>query len=357
MSQQNKEQSGPILWLSQQALPIRFITFIVAMVLIIGAVIGLTGGLYYLNVSNFPRLNPAAFSDSVTVSEFVTFEDEETYPAAVTSASDGTLYTGSYVHGAVWRVFSNGDAFEISQTRDLIGSVIGIDVGEDGTVYVLDHIDAFATGNAKIWRISGDTVETIMDTTIDSMLSIGKPNDIAVGTDGRVYLLDIALGQILVIDDSGRSIFWQAPDASYQIAGLAYHPVNDSLLISDAGKSAIYEIPVNASDTEAERQTLFINEEIVSHPAFNGLSVAEDGIIYVSAFNQNEIWQIIPGTNEHTVLAGNYRGASDVAYDTANQRLYVNNWDQSWLIPITLVVMQVDVPPRLPFSVDIIELN
>lgn len=357
MSQENKEQSGLILWLSQQALPFRFVSFFVFMILIIGAVIGLTGGMYYLNVRSFPRLNPAALTSTVTVAEFVTFEDEETYPSAVASASNGTLYTGSYLHGAVWRVFSNGDSFEIPQTRDLIGSVIGIDVTEDGTVYVLDHLDAFSTGGAKIWRISEDTVEIVMDTTTESMLSIGKPNDIALDSVGRLYLLDIALGQILVIDESGRTIFWQAPDASYQVTGLAYHASNDSLLVSDAGKSAVYEIPVNALEPEAERQTLFINEELEPRPSFNGITVSEDGTVYVAAFDRGEIWEIVPGTNEHTVLAGNYRGSSDVAYDSANQRLYVNNWDQSWLIPITLIVMTVDMPPRLPFSVDVIELN
>ena len=148
MSQENKEQRGVILWLSQQSLPVRLVAFIVFVIVIAGAIVGATGGLYYLNVSNFPRLVPFAASETVTTIEFVIFEEEETYPSAVASDSDGTLYTGSYVNGAVWRVFANGDSFEIPQTRELFGSVIGIDVADDGTVYVLDHIDPFSSG----WR-------------------------------------------------------------------------------------------------------------------------------------------------------------------------------------------------------------
>ncbi len=357
MSRENKEQTGLILWLSQQALPIRLISFFVFVILIAGAIVGATGGLYYLNVSNFPRLVPVALSEAVTTGEFVQFEDEEAYPGAVASASDGTLYTGSYVSGAVWRVFSNGDAFEIPQTRDLIGSVIGIDVAADGRVYVLDHIDPFSAGGAKIWEISDDTVELRLDTLVRSTIPVGKPNDIAVDAEGRLYLLDIATAQILLLEGDELSIWWQSPDESYQIAGLAYNPASDSLLMSDVARNAVYEIPLNAADAEQARETVFINEELETFPAFNGLTVADDGTIYIAAFDINEIWQIIPGTNEHTVLTGNYRGSSDVAYDSANNRLYVNNWDQSWLIPITLVIMQVDVPPRLPFSVDVIEFT
>ena len=222
---------------------------------------------------------------------------------------------------------------------------------------MLDHIDPFSAGGAKIWEISDDTVELRLDTLVRSTIPVGKPNDIAVDAEGRLYLLDIATAQILLLEGDELSIWWQSPDESYQIAGLAYNPASDSLLMSDVARNAVYEIPLNAADAEQARETVFINEELETFPAFNGLTVAEDGTIYIAAFDINEIWQIIPGTNEHTVLTGNYRGSSDVAYDSANKRLYVNNWDQSWLIPITLVIMQVDVPPRLPFSVDVIEFT
>lgn len=355
MSKQEKEQSGLILWLSQQALPIRVVSFFIFVVLIIGMIIGATVGLYYLNVSNFPRLVPFALADNVRVAEFATLEGEEAYPSAVASTADGTLYTGSYIDGVVWQIDPSGTITEIPDTRAMIGSVIGIDVTEDGTVYVLDHIDAFETGGAKIWQIGANGLQLRADIPERGDISLLKPNDIAVTPDGRIFVLDISLGQILLIDGETLSIWWQSPDSTYQVAGLAYNSMNDSLLITDAVRTAIYEIPVSAENPETERQIIFVDENTQSPPAFNGIDIGDDGTVYVAAFDLNEVWSIVPNTNEFTILANNYRGSSDVAYDSANQRLYVNNWDQSWLIPITLVVMQVDLPPRLPFSVDVIE--
>lgn len=355
MSDKEKEQSGLILWLSQQALPIRVASFFVFVVLIVGLIIGATVGLYYFNVSSYPRLVPFALADNVRVYEYATLEGEEAYPSAVASTADGTLYTGSYIEGVIWQIDPDGNISEVADTRDNIGSVIGIDVAEDGTVYILDHLDPFDAGGAKIWQISANGLELSADIPERGDVSLLKPNDIAVTPDGRIFVLDISLGQILSIEGETVEIWWQAPDSTYQIAGLAYNSVNDSLLITDAARTAIYEIPVSAENPEAARQIIFVDENTQSPPAFNGIDVADDGTIYVAAFDLNEIWEIVPNTNEFTILANNYRGSSDIAYDNANQRLYVNNWDQSWLIPITLVVMQVDLPPRLPFSVDVIE--
>ncbi|GAB5493757.1 MAG: hypothetical protein Phog2KO_39720 [Phototrophicaceae bacterium] len=357
MSEKNDEQSGFILWLSQQALPIRIISFFVFVVLIVGLIIGATIGLYYVNVSNFPRLVPFALDDTVSVYEFAVLEDEEAYPSAIASASDGTAYTGSYISGAVWQILPNGEVIEMPDTRANIGSVIGIDVASDGTVYILDHLDPFLAGGAKIWQINVDGVTLHSEIAERGDISLLKPNDIVVSDDGLIFVLDISLGQILTVDAEGLSIWWQSPDSTYQIAGLAYNALNNSLMISDAVRTAIYEIPLNAENPEAERQIVYVDETTQSPPAFNGLSVGDDGTIYVAAFDLNEVWSIEPNTNTFTILANNYRGSSDVAYDSANQRLYVNNWDQSWLIPITLVVIQVDLPPRLPFSIDVIELN
>lgn len=357
MSREEQEQSGLILYLSQQSLPVRLLAYIVFVLLVIGFIIGITIGLYYLNVSNFPRLQPYALAETVTVAEFVTFEDEAAYPAAVGVTDDGTIYTGSYAHGAVWRINSAGNITEIPGSREQIGSVIGLDVAGDESLYVLDHLDAFSTGGAKVWQITDDIITLRADFGIEDNLTLSKPNDIAVDSNGRVYLLDIALNQLVLLDGENTTIWWQAPDESYQIAGLAYNALNDSLLITDANRHAIYQIPVNANEAESARETIFmLNETLQEAPQFNGITVDGDGTAYVSAFALNEIWQIEPGTNDYTVLAINYRGSSDVAYDALNHRLFVNNWDQSWLIPVTLVLIQVDIPPRLPFSVDVITL-
>lgn len=357
MSDNRDDNSGLILWLSQQSIAIRVLSFVVFVVLIIALIVGVTSGLFYLNLSNLPRQVPFALADNVTVTEFAVFDDEEAYPAAVASASDGTLYTGSYQHGAVWRVNSNGDMVEIDGTRENIGSVIGLDVASDGAVYILDRIDPPEQSGAVIWQLGDAGLQRYSDIPLQGDINIAAPNDIAVTATGQVFVLDIALGRILLIDETGVSIWWQSPTTEYQIAGLAYYPANDSLLITDALRNAIYEIPVRAANPETELQTIYHDPSLQSEPFFNGIDIAPDGSIYVAALDLNEIWQIDSENDTFTILANRFRGGSDVAYDPVHERLYVNNWDQRWLQPVYFLLFEFNIDARLPFSVDIIHLN
>jgi len=355
-TQTHDDDSGLILWLSRQALPIRIASFIVFVVLIIVLIVGITTSLYYVNLTNLPRQQPIALSESISVSEFVTFEDPEVYPAAVASAANGTLFTGSYLDGTIWRVNATGDARVMPETESQIGSVIGLDVAADGTLYILDRHDPFMARGATIWRLTTDNVlETHITIAATGDTGITNPNDIAVTNDGTLFVLDIQRGQILQIADTTITPWWIVPSSDYQVAGLAYDPQNNSLFITDALQAAIYEIPVDATDTEAARTVFYQETDEDETPLFNGITVGTDGQVYVSALGLNEIWQIDRTTATVTALAGNYRGASDVAYDSVNQRLYINNWDQRWLQPVTFFIFQFNVPPRLPFSVDSIE--
>ncbi|MEO1290363.1 MAG: hypothetical protein AAFV93_21635, partial [Chloroflexota bacterium] len=89
--QQADDQSGFIMYLSRQSLPIRLTAFFVFIILIVGVIVGITGGLYYANVANFPRLMPIGVAEGTSAEEFTVFTDDEAYPAAVTSSEDGTL--------------------------------------------------------------------------------------------------------------------------------------------------------------------------------------------------------------------------------------------------------------------------
>ncbi|MEL6408429.1 MAG: hypothetical protein AAFR81_28945 [Chloroflexota bacterium] len=364
-SQPTDERGGFILYLSQQSLPIRLLAFIVFILLVVGLIVGITTGLYYFNVSNYPRVIPFAISDEVSVAEYALFDDEEAYPAALATSSDGTLYTGSYAHGAVWQITPDGEPVELPATRDAIGSVIGLDIASNGTLYILDHVEALVTAGAVVWQYSPDgTLTQLADPPLNENdpVSMAAPNDIAVTDEGIVFVLDIALGHILRIDTIGAendiTRWWRTPDETYEIAGLAYDSTSDSLLITDAGRNAIYSIPVSASDPATALETVYTDERTQSPPLFNGIDVASDGTIYTSAFGLNEVWRIDPTSNSFTVLTSSYRGGSDVSYDAFADVVYVNNWDQSWLLPVNFAgIFNFDIAPRLPFSVDLIELN
>lgn len=352
MSESQDERGGFILYLSQQALPIRILAFVVFVVAVIALIIALTVGLYFFNVNNYPRKIPFALAEDVTVAEYVVFEDTEAYPAAL-ATHEGTLYTGSYAHGTVWRINPNGDLSEVPTSRDQIGSVIGLDVSSDGTVYVLDHIDPLTNGGAIIWQIVDNTLTQV------AQWEAHNPNDLAVTDDGRVFVVDVNVGHIMLIEAGAPRIWWQAPDEQMEIAGLAYDAAHNRLLASDALQTAIYAFPLDtgANDTdavEASREILYQDDNAQSLPYFNGLDMSADGRLFVAALGLNEIWTLDLAAQEFTILGANYRGGSDVAYDETSGRLFVNNWDQNWLLPISFIGMDMTLAPRLPFSVDMI---
>jgi hypothetical protein len=98
--------------------PQRTWAFFTLMILVIALFIALGVLALILIARSTPRLTPVALSNSVSVREFSFLPDEDAYPASLTLAPDGTLYTGSYVHGALWRIASDGTAEEIPTSRD-----------------------------------------------------------------------------------------------------------------------------------------------------------------------------------------------------------------------------------------------
>src|SRR5688572_1434929 len=98
------DEHGFIARLSKQALPVRILAFSLFVALAIGLIFAATGLLYYFNVRNYPRIKPIALTETVITREFVSLPDADSYPAALAVSGDGTLYTGSYVSGAVWQI-------------------------------------------------------------------------------------------------------------------------------------------------------------------------------------------------------------------------------------------------------------
>lgn len=342
---ENDERGGFLVWLSQQALPLRIAAFSFFVIAVVGVIFAATGLLYYFNVNNYPRLVPLALVDGVTTREFAQLNAADAYPAALAISETGTLYTGSYMTGAVWRIAPDGSSSEIAGTVDAIGSVISLETAAVD-VYVLDHIAPLNSTGAKIWQINDAGISLLHD-----LPSILNANDLAIDAEGRFYVTDLQSGTIYRIDASGTNAWWQAPSSDYAPAALFYD--EGRILISDAVRGEIYAIPTSATDSEAERTLLFATAETVG---FNGIVMGSDDIVYAADLLNNQVWEIHLAGNAR-VLAGNYRGASNLAYDAAKIQLFVNNWDQSWLLPKDFFFMSFNIAPRLPFSIDMIELG
>jgi sugar lactone lactonase YvrE len=351
MLMESEERRGFIGWLTKQGLPIRIVAFSLFIALAVGLIFGATALLYYINVQNYPRVQPAAFTTDVTVAEFVQLPDEDSYPAALAISPSGTLYTASFVSGAIWRIAPDASLSEVPQSREQIGSVISLESSGDNVLYILDHLEPLQNSGAKIWRLDDSGLSLVQE--IDSA-TILQPNDMTLDAEGRLYISDLQGGKIYRLDESGLSLWWQVPSPDYAPAGLSYDAQNQRILISDALLGQIYAIPTSTTVTEAERVLLFDSAEEVG---FNGIALGADGKIYAADLLNNQVWEIDPSIDTARVLASHYRGSSNLVYDASANRLFVNNWDQSWLVPLDYYFISLKVQPRLPFSVDMINLG
>lgn len=290
-----------------------------------------------------------ALVPEAAVSEFAQLPDDDAYPAAVAAAPDGSMYTGSFASGAVWRIAPDGEVTEIVGARSMIGSVSGITVTGDGALLILDVLDIdVRTGGGALWRIdlaSGEIVPFGAEPDGAGWIS---PNDITVDAQGRVYVSDLGRNEVwrYEADGSAGAVWWVPPvqvdEGRPAVTGLAYDPPRDAIIITDSELNHIYRVPVAGGETEL----VYRHGERANPPGFDGATVTPEGDLYVAALGQNGI--ALVRDNDLDYIAGLFRGASDVEFSAPN-RLIVPNFDQASLIVPLL-------RPQLPFAVDVIEL-
>ncbi|RMG81514.1 MAG: hypothetical protein D6712_16125 [Chloroflexi bacterium] len=309
-------------------------------------------------VNNSPRNEGTSLLDYVTVEEYATLPDDNAYPATLTIASDGTLYTGSYVTGTVWRIPPaenglGGEAIEIPSTRSNIGSVVGLYLRDDGKLLVLDRIDYEpGQGGGILWEVdNGGAVVLFAQFPDVADVSV---NDITGDDAGNLYITDRS-GDVIWRIESGShepQVWWTAPyvegDKEAEISALAYDATNQALLVTDVGRDIIYRVPLSAAEPQSATDILYKYSGVDSEaPGLEGIDVAADGRIFVAALGVNKVYELVNG--ELSYIAENFRGVSDVVIGP-DGRLYVTNWNQFSLLVGALT-------PRLPFGLDVITIN
>ena len=316
--------------------------------LVIGVVVII--GITWWVVGSAPRSRAVALLAGITVAEFIALPDDNAYPAALAVATDGTLYTGSYQNGALWAISPAGAISEIPEGRASIGSVSGLDVAPDGALFILDRIAPLDAKGAIIWRYADGALNAIVEIPADATVGVLLPDDIVVDRDGLIYISDRDPARIWRYSGDGLNlgIFWR-PSAGVEAAptGLAYDAARHALVITDSAQDAVYRVPAGATELReavAATETLF-NDEGREGYGFDGVTVAPDGEIYLALLGWNRAARLDEGGL--TMLARDFRGASDLAFDAARARLYVTNWNQFSLGFATR--------PQLPFAIDVIE--
>lgn len=300
-----------------------------------------------------PRSQAVALAEGVSVAEFVTLPDDDAYPAALAIDGAGQLYTGSYQTGALWSISPDGDVREIAGSRDRIGAVSGLDVAADGALYILDRIAPLDATGALVWRYAAGELARLFEIHSAAFYAGVLPDDIAVDAEGRIYISD-RLGHVLRYSQAGEPLgrrgeayWWFAPCRDEcEITGIAYDSAGDNLLIADPAAEAIYRVQISDDPTGDRREVLRAGDPKHDY-GFDGIAAAPAGDIFIALLNWNRVARVDGGAL--LMLAKDFRGASDVAYDPARQRLYVTNWNQFGLAFGTR--------PQLPFAIDLIQFD
>lgn len=304
--------------------------------------------LIILTASSGSRLTSVSLAEGFTVREFTTLPGDDVYPAAVTVAPDGTVYTASYATGAVYSVSTNDRTVtEIPGTRDALTTVTGLEAGPDGTLYIAGFYrpegDDLSGG---IWRVTPDGL-------LEQFTSFARNaefvfmDDITLDAEGNIYITDRTRSEIWRFDPTGNGAPWWNVPASDARApdvvptGLAYNAVTDSLIVTDSEANTIYSISLEDGST----RILYRYPGTRDAPSFDGVTVAPDGTIYVAALAESQIGML---RDEQIIyIAGSFRGSSDVTYHEG--QLYVANFDSRALVDPTR-------RPQLPFGLDVITL-
>ncbi len=334
-----------------QRLPRRQRIMVFALIMIGGllALAGITVLLIFNGLNSQSATQSVALSENVTVREFAALPDDDAYPAALVVGADGTVYSGSYVTGALWAIDAEGQASEIPGTREAIGAVAGLAVAPDGSILIVDQNDADPrTGGGDLKRLSPDKTTVTTFATIPA--GFIAPDDVTVDAAGFVYVSDRGRDEVWLFDANGENgiMWWQSPAVEgkeeYAPTGLAYDASTDTILITDGLLDTLYRVSLDGATTDI----IYAHDDRPDAPGFDGLTVMPDGTIYVAALAQSGIVRI--EGDSLTYIAGLFRGGSDVDYSPQANALYVTNFDSQPLV----------VPgrsPRLPFTIDVVSFQ
>jgi streptogramin lyase len=336
---------------------------------ILMAIIGITWILIQGALTGGVRAQGAPLIDGVQVRQFAALPDDDAYPAAVLVAQDGTIFTGSFVSGAIWRITQDGEVSEMPGSREGIGAVSALALAPepDIALLIVDQGDPDPrTGGGRIMRLDGRTGAVSLFAEIDDERGFVAPNDIAVDAQGGIYVTDPGRNEVWRFTSDGRGAVWWVPPPIEQapaglttparrgITGIAFDPTTASLLITDPETNEIYRV----SAADGTSALIYRHPLRERPPGFDGITVTPNGTIYAAALGTNSVARIEPIGSEGggtsgtlTYIASGFRGASDVkALD--NQRLIVANFDQASLAPLPVRLFA----PQLPFALDVITL-
>lgn len=283
-----------------------------------------------------PAIGTTASAQS-SVETVVEIPSEERVPENLAIDSEGTLYFG-ITAGEVWQLTADEtqqtglSLNDVTQIATLPGSVIGVEVTPDGSLYVASQAD---TGTG-VWQVPQDGSDPALFATITPKNQEEVfPNDILYDDEyQRLLVTESFNGHVYEVPleatdpDSAASV-WLGADtldtASFGANGLTFGP-----------NGAVYVAVTRATNDEGEDVGRLVRvpvaddgSAISARPYLESPAIfGADGIttrnqhVYVAANSLNEVVRVTPD-KQTTTIASSDEGLvfpSDVVFGTAEQQ-------------------------------------
>ena len=188
----------------------------------------------------------------------VTLPGQQAYPESVTSTSDGTLYVGSFASGGVARVQPGQSQAEpwIKPAAFNTRSILGVLADERSKTLWVCSNDLSVAGVPGPSSVKGSALKGFDLATGQGKLSAQLPgpktlcNDIAVGSDGSVYVTNTAAPQILRLRPGSQQLEVWATDPAFTppakgggLDGLSFGP-DGNLYVDTFTKAELFRVEV-----------------------------------------------------------------------------------------------------------------
>ncbi|MFV8165557.1 SMP-30/gluconolactonase/LRE family protein [Mycobacterium sp. 134] len=246
---------------------------------------------------------------------------------------DGRIAVTSISHGCVYLI-EPGGAVESIVTG---GGPNGLAVGPDGTFYVAQNGGIFGGSGA-----AEPGVQVIRDGAVDHLATgMGAPNDLAFGPDGRLWVTDTRdevdffhpdpnlAGWIWAVDtDTGASELI-LDDGPLFLNGLGFSPDNSRLMVTSTSEAALYSYDIGRWEA---RETLC--QFAGGWP--DGMAVGVDGSAWVALTGGDRLDRVsASGETMGRAELGSGALPTNVCFGATEDELYVTAAHRGALLRIT----------------------
>ena len=253
-------------------------------------------------------------------------------PEGMAIDSKGNIYTTLVHTGEIIMLKDDGSynhiAWVPSKEESGKGALLGLDFDKEDNIYVAykapskydatDLVNSFhpscrdaTVTRSGVYKVDAKTRKVTALATKAEGWPFCFPDDVAIDSQGNVYLTDLTYAGIWKISSDGKKVdLWSAhPLLNWSAKPYSGVPLGVNDLVLDRQEKNIYavtdgdpmvlKIPIKEDGSAGEPHAL----QPGGYSAFDGIELDAKGNIYVSEILRNEIWVLSPDGSQRILVA------------------------------------------------------